>query len=142
MNSTGVQDRNGKLVEYLELLRSLAEELDRAMHAIAQNSLAPLEDSVANQQALAARLHELANELGQPAQRGSSTSLGKGDEGLMSQIRGASETLQTLNQRYSALLKLSSHSVGLMVSLFSSFRGQIQEGAGTRLKHQTWSCQV
>jgi hypothetical protein len=142
MNSTGVQDRNGKLVEYLELLRSLAQEVDRAMQAIAQNALAPLEDSVANQQVLATRLHELANDLGQPAQRRSSTSLSSGDEGLMSQIRSAGETLQTLNQRYSALLKLSSHSVGLMVSLFSSFRGQIQEGSGPRLKHQTWSCQV
>jgi hypothetical protein len=142
MNSTGVQDRNGKLVEYLELLHSLAEELDRAMQAIAHNSLASLEDSVANQQALAARLQELANDLGEPAQRSASALFSKGDEGLMSQIRGASETLQTLNQRYSALLKLSSHSVGLMVSLFSSFRGQIQEGAGPRLKHQTWSCQV
>jgi hypothetical protein len=60
----------------------------------------------------------------------------------MREVRSAADTLQSLNQRYSALLKLSSHSVGLMVSLFSSFRGQIQEGTGPRLKHQTWSCQV
>ncbi len=67
MIATGVQDRNGKLAEYLELLHSLAQELERSMHAIAQNSLAPLEDSVANQQVLATRLHELANDLGKPA---------------------------------------------------------------------------
>jgi hypothetical protein len=142
MNSTGVQDRNGKLVEYLELLRLLAQELERSMQAISQNSLSPLEDSVANQQVLATRLQELANDLSKPFEDRSVVSEGVGDEVLMREIHGASKTLQTLNQRYSALLKLSSHSVGLMVSLFSSFRGQIQEGTGPRLEHQTWSCQV
>ena len=142
MNSTGVQDRNGKLVEYLELLRSLAQELECSMQAISQNSLSLLEDSVANQQILATRLHELANDLSKPVEDRSVASPGVGDEGLMGEIRGASKTLQALNQRYAALLKLSSHSVGLMVALFSSFRGQIQEGTGPRLEHQTWSCQV
>jgi hypothetical protein len=112
------------------------------MQAVSQNSLSPLEDSVANQQVLATRLHELANDLSEPVEDRSVASPGGGDEGLMREIRGASKTLQALNQRYAALLKLSSHSVGLMVSLFSSFRGQIQEGTGPRLEQQTWSCQV
>lgn len=142
MNSTGVQDRNGKLVEYLELLRLLAQELECSMRAISQNSLSTLEESVASQQVLAARLHELASDLSKPVDDRSVAASGVGDEGLMGEIRGASETLQTLNRRYAALLKLSSHSVGMMVSLFSSFRGQIQEGSGPRLEHQTWSCQV
>lgn len=142
MNANGVQDRNGKLTEYLELLHSLAQELERSMQAISQNSLAPLEDSVANQQVLATRLHELANDLSKPVGNSSAPSTGNQDQGLMRQVRSAADTLQSLNQRYSALLKLSSHSVGLMVTLFSSFRGQIQEGTGPRLEHQTWSCQV
>jgi Rad3-related DNA helicase len=142
MNANGVQDRNGKLAEYLELLHSLAQELERSMQAISQNSLVPLEDSVANQQVLATRLHELAHDLSKPVRNSSAPSTGNQDEGLMREVRSAADTLQSLNQRYSALLKLSSHSVGLMVSLFSSFRGQIQEGTGPRLKHQTWSCQV
>jgi hypothetical protein len=142
MNANGVQDRNGKLAEYLELLHSLAQELERSMQAISQNSLVPLEDSVANQQVLATRLHELANDLSKPVRNSSAPSTGNQDESLMRQVRSAADTLQSLNQRYSALLKLSSHSVGLMVSLFSSFRGQIQEGTGPRLEHQTWSCQV
>jgi hypothetical protein len=142
MISTGVQDRNGKLVEYLELLHLLAQELDIAMRAIAQNSLVSLEDSIANQQVLAARLSELANDLSKPVKDNSPGSTGSQDASLMRQIRGAAETLQALNRRYSALLKLSSHSVGLMVSLFSSFRGQIQEGSGPRLNHRTWSCRA
>jgi hypothetical protein len=123
-------------------LQSLSQELDRSMRAIAQNSLPPLEDSIANQQGLAARLRELAEDLSRPVAHRSAADSTHDDEGLMRQIHGAAETLQGLNQRYAALLKLSSHSVALMVSLFSSFKGQIQEGSGPRLKHQTWSCQV
>ena len=142
MTSTQVQDRNIKLGEYLELLHSMAHELDRSMSAIAQNSLSTLEDSIANQQAFAGRLSELAEELGEPARNCSAVSTQHDDQTLMGQIRGAADTLQMLNRRYAALIKLSSHSVGLMVSLFNSFRGQIQEGTGTGLKQQTWSCQV
>lgn len=142
MIATQVQDRNSKLGEYLDLLHAMAHELDRAMGAISQNSLPSLEDSVSNQQALSARLRELADDLGQPIQGRSAAASLQGDQGLIHQIHSAGETLQALNQRYSALLKLSSHSIALMVSLFSSYRGQIQEGAGARLKQQTWSCQV
>jgi hypothetical protein len=142
MIATQVQDRNGKLGEYLELLHSMAHELDRSMGAIAQNSLSTLEDSIANQQTFAARLRELADELGEPAQKRSVPASLHDDEALIRQIRGAADTLQVLNRRYAALIRLSSHSVGLMISLFNSFKGQIQEGSGARMKQQTWSCRV
>lgn len=135
--ATGIQDRNGKLGEYLELLHSMAFELDRSMDAIAHNSLVPLEDSIASQQCLAERLHTLAGDLSKPATASPTVD----DESLMRQIRAAAESLQRLNERYAALLKISSHSVGMMISLFSSFRGQMQEETGAGLKHQTWSCQ-
>jgi hypothetical protein len=136
--ATGIQDRNGKLGEYLELLHSMAYELDRSMDAIAHNSLVPLEDSIASQQSLAERLHTIAGDLSKPAAASPTVD----DESLMRQIRAAAESLQGLNERYAALLKISSHSVGMMISLFSSFRGQMQEETGAGLKHQTWSCQV
>jgi hypothetical protein len=139
--ATGIQDRNGKLGEYLELLHSMAYELDRSMEAIAHNALVPLEDSIASQQCLAARLHTLAGDLSKPAEP-AEASPAFDDQSLMRQIHAAAESLQRLNERYAALLKLSSHSVGLMISLFSSYRGQIQEETGAGLKHQTWSCQV
>ena len=142
MIATLVPDRNGKLGEYLELLRSMGLELERSMRAIGANSLPQLEESISNQQILAARLSELADDLSKPAQPLSVSAALPDDENLMRQIRGAADTLQKLNQRYSALLKLSSHSIGLMISLFRSFSGQMQEGAGTRLKRQTWSCQA
>ncbi len=141
MIATQVEDRNGKLGEYLGHLRSMALELEKSMQAIADNSLVPLEDSVANQQVLAARLSELARDLSQPGSDESAVSAASGDENLMQQVRGAAEKLQSLNRNYAALLKHSSHSVGLMVSLFRCYRGQMQEDSGAGLKQQTWSCQ-
>jgi hypothetical protein len=142
MIETVVQDRNRKLAEYLQLLRLMAFELDRAMKAIVQNSLSALEDSVRNQQVFSDRLGELANDLCGTAGERPMPSTPQSDGGLTDQICAASDALQNLNRRYSALIKHSSHSVALMVSLFSSFQGQMQEDSGPRLKQQTWSCQI
>jgi hypothetical protein len=143
MIAAHVEDRNGMLGEYLEHLQSMALELEKSMQAIASNSIVPLEDSVANQQALAARLSSLARDLSQaPAPTGSDVEIASEDEGLMLRVRGAADKLQNLNQTYAALLKHSSHSVGLMVSLFRSFQGQMQEDSGSGSKQQTWSCQM
>ncbi len=142
MTATQVEDRNGKLGEYLEHLQSMALELERSMHSVAEHSLVPLEDSIANQQSLATRLSELANDLGKPGLSASGASGVSDEQGLLQQIHSATERLQSLNQCYAALLTHSSHSVGLMISLFRSFTGQMQEDPGSRSKHQTWSCQV
>jgi hypothetical protein len=142
MIETVVQERNRKLEEYLQLLGLMAFELDRAMRAIVQNSLTALEDSVANQQAFSSRLEELAQDLGRSPQDRPLASSPLTDSELKAQIFSASSSLQELNRRYSALIKHSSHSVALMVSLFSSFQGQMQEDSGPRLSKHTWSCQI
>jgi hypothetical protein len=142
MTVAGVQDRDLKAVEYLQLLRSMTGELERAMQAIARNALPELEESIDSQQVLSARLAKLADDLCVPLQTKPVIARTKIDEDMMRQIRSADETLQRLNQRYAALLQHSSRSVALMTSLFSSFQGQFQEASGPRLKHQTWSCQV
>jgi hypothetical protein len=142
MIETVVQDRDRKLAEYLQLMRLLAFELDRAMKAIGQNSLTALEDSVANQQVFSDRLGELADDLCRPARERTQSSTTHADSGLMDQIHAASNALQNLNRQYSALIKYSSHSVALMVSLFSSFQGQMQEESGPRLQQHTWSCRM
>lgn len=142
MTSSSIQDRNGKLEEYLQLLRSMGFELERAMSAISQNSIQALEESIANQEAFSTRLVELADDLGQSPNVTAAVRQPLADEGLMDHIQAASDSLQKLNRRYSALLKYSSRSVALMVSLFSSYQGQFQEESGPRLKLQTWSCQM
>jgi hypothetical protein len=142
MISTFVQDRNSKLEEYLQLLRSMAFELERAMSAISENSIRALEGSLANQEAFSTRLVELADDLSMPERQQPVPVRGAADDHLLGRIHAASNDLQNLNRRYSALLTLSSRSVAMMVSLFSSYQGQIQEVSGPRLKLQTWSCQM
>lgn len=142
MIATQVEDRNAKLGEYLEHLQSMALELERSMQAIGENSLVPLEDSIANQQMLATRLSDLARSLSTSSAQAPKAVAGSDDKALMLNIRSAAEKLHNLNQSYAALLRHSSHSVGLMISLFRSFRGQMQEDSGAGLKQQTWSCQM
>ena len=142
MISTCVHDRNGKLEEYLQLLHSMAFELKRAMSAISRNSIQSLEDSLANQQVFSTRLVELADDLSAPDRPERRLDRAAADDALLQRINAATQALQGLNSRYSALLKYSSRSVALMVSLFSSYQGQIQEGSGPRLKVETWSCQM
>jgi hypothetical protein len=142
MTAAGVQDRDMKAAEYLQSLRSMTGELERAMQAIARNALPDFEESIDSQQELSARLAKLADELCVPLQAKPVIARAAIDEDMMRQIRTADETLQRLNQRYAALLQHSSRSVALMASLFSSFHGQFQEASGPRLKHQTWSCQM
>ena len=142
MISAGTQIRNGMLEEYLQLLHSMAFELERAMSAIAGNSIHAFEESLANQEAFSARLVELAENLSKPSPTDRLVNPAIADDSMMRQVHTASAALQNLNRRYSALLKFSSHSVALMVSLLSSYQGQFQEGSGPRLKLQTWSCQI
>jgi len=142
MIANGLQERNGKVEEYLQLLRSLAYELERAMQAIPQNALPEFEESVRRQETLSARLTDLATELNVSARTGTVSYFPHTSDPLMSEVNAASDTLQTLNQRYGALLQHSSRSVALMVSLLDSFRGNLREGDGPRSKLQTWSCQI
>jgi hypothetical protein len=142
MTAAGVQDRELRAAEYLESLRSMTRELERAMQAIAGNDLPGFEESIDSQQVLSARLAALAEDLCVPLRPQPSLGRPSMDEAMLQQIRSADETLQSLNRRYAALLQHSSRSIALMASLFSSFQGQIQEVSGSRLKQQTWSCQM
>jgi hypothetical protein len=142
MNSAGARDRNLQTAEYLQLLRALAVELERAMEAIANNDLADLEESVVNQEGMSAKLSALVNDICVPLYAEPSPSYDSDGDNVMNQIQMASKNLQKLNQRYAALLQYSSRSVALMVSLFNSVNGKVQEASGPRLKYQTWSCRM
>ena len=142
MTANAVQDRNGKAAEYLDLLRSLASEMEKAMQAIAHNVLPDLEESVASQQIMSARLVVLADEISPSLKSNPAVSPAGLDAEMMQQVRVAGDSLKNLNRRYAALLQHSSRSVALMASLFNSYKGQFKEASGPRLKHQTWSCQM
>ena len=66
MTTAGVQDRDMKAAEYLQSLRSMTDELERAMQAIARNALREFEESIDSQQVLSARLARLADDLCAP----------------------------------------------------------------------------
>jgi hypothetical protein len=142
MITAEVRTRTVTAGEHLRLLRTLAGELERAMQAMARNNLDELEESVANQQELSLQLNHLADDLNQTAKAETSVAASSIEPDLMREIRTAAGELDKLNLRYSILLKHSSRSVAMMASLFNSFRGQIQEASGARLKQQTWSCQM
>jgi hypothetical protein len=142
MGSAGVQDRELKAAEYLQVLRALGLELERAMQAISRNALVEFEESVEAQQALSSRLGQLAGALAAPLAADSPKVDVRLDGEMTSQIQAASKTLEGLNRRYAALLEHSSRSVALMASLFRSFQGEFQEASGARSKQQTWSCQM
>ena len=142
MTAIAVRDRNRKVAEYLDLMRSLSSEMEKAIQAIAHNALPDLEDSVASQQIMSARLLVLADEISPSLKSNSAVSQAGEDQDIMLQVQTAGDTLQKLNRRYAALLQHSSRSVALMASLFSSYKGQIKEASGPGLNHQTWSCRM
>jgi hypothetical protein len=150
MTAIAIEDRPVKTTEYLQLLRSLASEMEKAIQAIAHNALSDLEDSVASQQIMSARLLVLADEISPSLKSHSTVSLADVDPGVdpcvdqdvMHQVQIAGDSLQKLNRRYAALLQHSSRSLAQMTSLFNSYKGQIKEASGPGLKHQTWSCRM
>lgn len=145
MTAADAQTRNNQAGEHLALLRSLACELERAMQAIGRNDLAELEGSISNQQDLSSQLTELARERRArpelaPARPEVSGANIDGDLGR--QVHAAAAELQKLNLRYSLLIEHSSRSAAQMAALFRSFRGELQEDSGARVRHRTLSCQV
>ena len=112
------------------------------MQAISANNLPELEDSVATQQDLSTRLSRRASQLREPAAAPSRPAYDSIPSDLMLEISAAAAELQQLNLRYAFLLQHASRSVALMASLFNSYKGQLKEVPGARLKMQTWSCQV
>jgi hypothetical protein len=139
MGAAGDQDIELRAEQYLEESHRLAAELQRGMDSIAANALAEFEESIANQQAIAAHLTELAKDFALPA-HGSLTSSALGDSEIAAQIQAANCHLQVLNKRYSALLRHSSQSAAQMISLLTSLKGYYRQTSGP--SHQGWSCEA
>jgi hypothetical protein len=139
-------DRQEQANDFVDTARALSRELERAMLAICGNELAELEESIAEQEILTARLKGIQRRLRarddiHPAPRAALARTGF-DKEMADEVEAAHTELQELNRVYEAVLQHSSHSTCLMVSLLDSFKGHFQEAPGPRLKHQTWSCQM
>ena len=134
------QTRSGAAGEHLELLRSLARELKRAIEAIAHNNLTELEDSIAMQQDLSLRLTDLARNRRDAAAHAPAPQNLDGD--LRERFTPLPVSCRNSNLRYSLPLEHSSRSAAQMAALFRSFRGRRQEASGVRENQTTLSCQV
>lgn len=100
---------------FLELLQALALEIQSAIQAIAANSLAGLEASVAQQEQLCASLTELAT----------MATTHPMDAYLRKHIRSAADAVRRLNLEYGALLRHSSRSIALLAALCRNAGGEM-----------------
>ncbi|MGC9199487.1 MAG: hypothetical protein ACP5E5_11215 [Acidobacteriaceae bacterium] len=147
--------RNQQAREHLELLCAMRGELETAMLAIAQNRLSDLEESIAEQEALTARLRLVLGDVlpvdGGRARRGCSKvatpeigqDLGPGlGEDFAEELLIAGKELQRTARIYARLLEHSSQSAALMASLLGSMRERGKEPSGPGTRYHTWSCQM
>jgi hypothetical protein len=142
MNDHALQSRDEIAVTYLQQMQELASEISAAMDAIASNALNKLQDSVARQEVLCAGLSAMANTVSEGFRSSDQPLPSCTDSAVELKIRAASVAIRKLNLQYAALLQHSSRSIALLALLCRSYTGQIQEARGSRLKHQTWSCEM
>jgi hypothetical protein len=135
-------DRVQQTKKYLETVRFLMDELQRAMMAISRNGLLDLEESLARQEILTFQLTDLRRQLWGHNSRHPLITQPAIDRDLADDIVAAHSELYKLNLVYEAVLQHCSHSASLMASLLGSLNGNFREASGPRLKHQTWSCQM
>jgi hypothetical protein len=142
MNDHALQSRDQIAVTYLQQMQELAAELSAAMDAIAANSLNKLQESVAKQEMLCASLSAMANTVSEEFRFSDQLLPSCSDPAIELKIRTTSVAIRKLNLQYAVLLQHSSRSIALLALLCRSYTGQIQEARGSRLKHQTWSCEM
>jgi hypothetical protein len=142
MNDQALQMRDQIVAAYLQQMQALAFEISVAMESIAVNALSEFQESVAKQEILCANLATMANTVNGGFSSSEPTKLPCIDTAVELKIRETSIAIRELNLQYAALLKHSGRSIALLASLCRTHTGQAQEAHGSRLKHQTWSCEV
>ncbi len=142
MNDEAAQIHDQLAASYLQQLQALAFEISVAMDAIARNAITNFQESVSKQEMLCAVLANLANTIAAPAGSPRQLPLGQGDNSVAQKIRATTTAIRDLNLQYAALLKHSGRSIALLVSLCKTHTGQTEEAGLSRLKHQTWSCEM
>ena len=142
MNNATLQSRDQIAASYLQQMQALAFEISVAMDAIAANALPKFQESVARQEMLCAGLASMANTVSNGFRALDHPLPSSADAEIQRKIRAASGAIRELNLQYAALLKHSGKSIALLALLCRSHQGQFQEARGSRLKHQTWSCQM
>jgi len=142
MKDDAVHKRDQLIARYLQHLQSLALELPVAMDAIATNRLSGFQLSVAKQEMLCASLVAMTNSVSEALSTSPAAMLPHVETSVELEIRATRERIRELNLEYAALLRHSGKSIALLISLCRTHTGRSQEALGSRLKHQTWSCEM
>jgi environmental stress-induced protein Ves len=142
MNDEAFQTSDQLAATYLQHLQALAFELSVAMDAIAANAITNFQESVARQEMLCAVLATIAHTVSEKSKLSGQPSMVVMDASVGQDIRTTSEEIRQLNLQYAALLRHSGRSIALLVSLCRSHTGQHLEAGGSRVKRQTWSCEM
>ena len=142
MNGEALQTRDQIAARYLQQLQALAAESSVATDAIAANALPRFQESVAKQEMLCSSLVTMANTVSEGIHSSDQPLLEHIDAAVEQKIRATSRAIRELNLQYAALLKHSGKSIALLSLLCNSHTGRFQEARGSRLKYQTWSCEM
>ena len=142
MNGEALQTRDQVAAGYLQQLQALAVEISVATDAIAANALPRFQESVAKQEMLCSSLATMADAVSEGIRSSDQSLIKHIDSALELKIRAASKAIGELNLQYAALLKHSSKSIALLSLLCNSHTGRFQEARSSRLKYQTWSCEM
>lgn len=142
MNDATLQSRDQIAAKYLQEMQELASEISVAMDAIAANTFSQFQESVSRQEMLCASLAATANTVSEGFRSPGAPVLRGVEPSLRDKIQSAGKAVQELNLQYSALLKHSGKTIALLSLLCSSRTGRFQEARGSRLKYQTWSCEM
>ena len=138
-----VSNPSGGADLYLHTVEDLNRQLEEAMQAIVARSLPAFEDSVSRQRAACSQLLALPRYLDSSSELAAALpDLGL-DADLTARIAAAGVTLQSLNQRYSALLGHTGDTMKLLARLLGGYRTSASAGrAVSQAKVSTWSCKV
>jgi hypothetical protein len=142
MNGEALQTRDRIAARYLQQLQALAVEISVATDAIATNALPRFQESVAKQEMLCSDLATMANTVSEGIRSSHQPLVEHIDAAVEMKIRATSKAIRELNLQYAALLKHSGKSIALLSLLCNSHTGRFQEARGSRLKYQTWSCEM
>lgn len=140
MSTERLQKRADVAALYQQQMQALAFELRVAMQAIAANSLASLEASVAKQETLCAALLKLARRLEEEARVQPRLSFPEAP--VEQRVVATMKSLHEVNTQYASLLKHSGRSIALLSSLCRSHTGHFPQDRRATVKQQTWSCEA
>lgn len=136
------QRNTSELNQHLILLRTLEQELARAIEAIETRSLPAFEDSLCRQRAACAQLASLNRSNAAGQERNARFRENPAKEELLNEIKTAALAVDPLNRQFAALLRHSQETIMVFATLFRSYRAPLAQSTGNQHSFSTWACRA